>query len=125
MKALITVIIALLVVSPVNADLTKSTDELCVKIKTCSLQEIENQGVPEEMQAAMVGLFDGMCATWMKPYADTIGQAGLENKAKGCIDSVVAESCESLLAQQGKFISPECKEFEEAADAAGVDLTQQ
>ena len=106
------------------ADLNGSMDELCEKMKTCALGEVKKQGLPEGMEQMMVGMFEGMCAAWVKPYASTIGQAGLEDKAEACVESVVSQSCDALMTQSenGPFTSDECKEFEAAADEAGVDL---
>ncbi len=112
----------LLVAGTAHADLDEAIDQMCGKMKTCSIAQIKDQGLPEEMIGAMTAMFDGMCKTWMTPYANTLGQAGLENKAEACIDSMVSESCEKIMQSEGNFRSKECVEFEKAADAAGVDL---
>ncbi|MBT8115050.1 MAG: hypothetical protein KJP04_06705 [Arenicella sp.] len=107
---------------PAVAELDQATARMCEKIKTCSLAEIEKQDLPAEMAAMMTAMFDGMCVTWVKPFAQTLGDAGLEKKAEACIDSMVAQSCETLMQSEGDFTSPECEEFQQAADDAGVDL---
>lgn len=106
------------------ADLNGSMDELCQKMKTCALGEVKKQGLPEGMEQMMVGMMEGMCAAWVQPYSAAIGQAGLESKAEACVESVVSQSCATLMTQgdNGPFTSDECKEFEAAADEAGVDL---
>lgn len=125
MKKLALLFSAALYTATAHASLDESMEELCGKMKTCSLEEIKKQNLGAEMEQMMVGMFDAMCKTWISPYAQTLGQAGLEDKAEACIDSVVSESCESLMAQQGSFNSEECQEFEKAADEAGVDLKNQ
>jgi len=104
------------------ADLNDSSAELCDKVKSCALAEVKAQGLPEGMVQMMVGMFEGMCATWVEPYAATVDKAGLEDKAIACIDSVVSESCAALMKAKGAFRTKECDEFEQAADEAGVDL---
>ena len=106
------------------ADLNGSMDELCDKMKTCALGEVKKQGLPEGMEQMMVGMIEGMCATWIKPYSTAIGEAGLEEKAEACVESVVSQSCKTLMTQgeQGPLTSDECKEFKAAVDDAGVDL---
>ena len=117
-----TMMASLLATGTAHAELEEAIGQMCSKMKTCSIAEIKKQGLPEEMIGTMTVMFDGMCKTWMIPYANTIGQAGLEDKAEACIDSMVSQSCENLMQSEGQFRSKECVEFEKAADAAGVDL---
>lgn len=114
----------LIISSSAMADLDGSMDELCAKMKTCALGEVKKQGLPAGMEQMMVGMMEGMCTAWVQPYSSAIGQAGLEDKAEACVESVVSQSCDSLMAQSqdGPFTSAACKEFEAAADEAGVDL---
>ena len=105
-----------------NAELDRAMQEMCAKMKICSTAEINRQGLPEELVTMVTAMFDGMCKTWMKPYANTLGKAGLEDKAEACIDSMVAVSCEVIMESEGSFQSKECVEFERAADESGVDL---
>jgi hypothetical protein len=106
----------------VHAEMDASMDKMCAKIKSCGLIELENQGLSEDMQDMMVGMFDGMCKTMFAKHMKTVGQEGLEDKAEACIDSMVAASCEELLSVDGDFRTDQCDEFEKAAEAAGVDL---
>jgi hypothetical protein len=103
-----------------SADIDESMQQMCSKIKSCGLIELENQGLAKEMQDMMIGMFDGMCATMFSKHMKTVGQAGLEDKAEACIDSMVEANCEELLSKEGKFRTEKCDEFEKAADAAGV-----
>lgn len=122
MKKFTMAIMLLMLSTTVSADLDEATVKLCTKIKTCSLAEIEKQNLPEEMATVMTAMFDGMCQTWVKPYAQTLGNAGLEKKAEACIDSMVSQSCQTLMEAEGEFTSAECEEFKRAADEAGVDF---
>lgn len=111
----------MLALLPAQADLNDSMDAMCVKIKSCSLAEVQKQQLSPEMEAMMNAMFDGMCKTWMQPYGVALGQAGLEDKAEACIDSVVSESCEDLVGAQGRFRTDECDEFEAAAEESDLD----
>lgn len=122
MKILIAVAVSLLVVGVAKADLDASMDEMCTKMKTCAIDNAKQQGLPAEMEQMMVGMFDGLCKSMMQPYADSIGKAGLENKAEACVDSIVEESCEKLMASKGEHQTKECDEFKKAADEAGIDV---
>lgn len=104
-----------------NADLDKAMDDMCEKMKSCSTAEIKRQGLSEDMVTMMSAMFDGMCKSWMTPYADALGNAGLEEKAEACIDSVVKVSCPDLLQSEGRFRSDACDTFQQAVKQSGVD----
>ena len=114
--------LTVMLANPAFADLDGSMDEMCVKMKNCSIAEIERQGLPPEMITMMSTMFDGMCKTWMGPYAKTIGDAGLEDKAEDCLDSVIETSCEDIMQSEGKFTTQACEDFKQAADEADLDL---
>lgn len=115
-------IAALLFSSITHADMTDKLDLMCGKIKQCSLENAGAQDMPPEMQEMMLQMFDGMCKTILQPYYNSVNTAGLEDKANACMDTFLDESCETLMANQGEYTSPECEEFKEAADEAGVDV---
>ena len=112
----------LFMINTANADLDQALDDMCDKMKTCSTEEIKRQGLSDDMVTMMSAMFDGMCKTWVNPYANAMGEAGLEKKAEACIDSMVSASCETLMQSEGEFLTDECEAFEKAADEAGVDL---
>lgn len=102
------------------ADLDESMDKLCAKTKICGVAELERQGIDSDMVNMMSVMFDGMCKGWLSPYANSVGEAGLEDKAEACIDSVVNQSCEKLIASRGEFVSDACEVFKAEAESAGM-----
>lgn len=121
----LTMILGLILISmPTQADLNQSTSAMCQKFKTCSIAELEKQNLSADSIATLVESFDSMCQSWVKPYSQTLGQAGLESKAVACIDSMVARSCDDLMGAQGKFSSPACDQFQKAAENAGIDWSK-
>ena len=115
-------IAAVLFMNVAHADMTEKTDQLCEKMKTCAVEQM-GADQPPGIVEMMKGMFDSMCASMIEPYATTFTEEGLEDKAEACMDSILETSCEVLMASQGDaHESPECKEFEAAADEAGVDL---
>ena len=104
------------------ADINKSVVDLCEKMKSCATEEVERQGLEPEMKEMMLAMLEATCATQIAPYAAVIGQAGLEDKAEACVDTVMAQSCESLMQNEEGFTSDACTEFEKAAEAAGIDM---
>jgi len=115
------VIAVLMTVSSLaHADkLTEMTGAVCEKIKTCGVAQLEQQGLPAETVQMMKAMFDGMCTSMVSPYINRTLDAGLEKKAVACLDSIQSMSCPDLM-QGGADNSAECKEFEKAADEAGL-----
>lgn len=95
------------------------SEAVCQKVKACGVEQIAAQQIPEEMQAAVVALFEGMCATMVAPYIDRSIEAGLEDMAVACLEAVEALDCEELVDSNADDI-PVCQEYKEAAEAAGV-----
>ncbi|MBX2847392.1 MAG: hypothetical protein KTR16_03675 [Acidiferrobacterales bacterium] len=122
---LVTIFSALLLSNIASADMNEKMDQLCSKMKQCTLETQGMADQPPEILAMMDSMFDGMCKQMLQPYTNTIGEAGLEDKAEACMDSFLDQSCDVIMANQREtYESPECKEFEKAADEAGVDLGQ-
>ncbi len=126
MKTLITLILTLLTLNNANADMDAKLDQMCDKVKQCSLEEMGSD-VPPGMEQIMQGMFDSMCKSILSSYAygesyQEVIQAGLEDKANACTDSFLQASCNTIMESQGENFSPECEEFERAAEEAGIDI---
>ena len=122
MKRIYLSVLALLFMNWAFADMTEKTDQLCEKIKTCSIEQM-GADQPPGIREMMQGMFDSMCASMVAPYMQTYSDAGLENKAEACLDTVIAASCDELMANQGEsYESQECQDFKTAADEAGIDV---
>lgn len=108
-----------------NAELTEAADRMCEKIKQCSFQAVDDQGLPPEMKEMITAMMDEQCATMTQNYrVKSVEEAGLADQAEKCVDSIVAISCKEMMESQGSFETPACKEYEAAADKAGIKLDQ-
>lgn len=108
-----------------HADLKDRSDEVCKKLKTCAIVELESQGMSPQTIAQMAPLFENMCAPSLERYSLLIAdKPGLEKKAEACLDTIVAVSCEELTKSRGDFKTPECNEFEKASKEYGIDPEQ-
>jgi len=97
--------------------------KMCSKIKQCAMAEAKKEAnFPPEMEKMFEAMFDAQCEVMLKSYTQTFEDAGLTSKAKACSDSVLEQSCEELVASEGEPNTAECKDFEKAAEAAGLDL---
>jgi hypothetical protein len=105
-----------------DAEMDDRMDKMCEKVKGCVLNSPEMKGVPDQLKAAMTGMFDNLCVTKLAPYVDMAKEKGLEKESKACADSFLATSCEDLMANEGEFVSQECEDAQKAAEQAGVDV---
>lgn len=118
------VILNLLLVPIANADLKEDTLALCDKIKSCVLEQVDQETLPPQVKEMMNGLFLEQCEQIVKTYERDLNDAGLEDKAHACLTSLQEQSCSALLSGQDSVKTPQCEDFEAAADAAGIELNQ-
>ena len=107
---------ALLFSGAVDAQDTTLTDQICGKMKSCTIDQ-----VPPEMVETMEQAFDGICANMIEKQFEKINNTGLESEATACVNSIVESNCETIMAAQGDFSTPECDDFSVKAEAAGID----
>lgn len=100
--------------------LNEATDTLCVKIKACATAQLKQQDLPPAMLQMMTAMFDETCTSTIAPYADKATNAGLEEKAIACIESINKLSCSTIINRAGSETG-ECKALEKAAQQAGID----
>jgi len=122
MKKLLLVSLTLLLSQTVQADLVKEGKALCEKIKSCAVAEIDKQQISPDERAAILNVFDTQCIASVQKYEKDVGAAGLEGKAHACLDSLQAQSCNTLIAGNGPVTTPTCTDFENSAKAAGINL---
>jgi len=121
MKSLTLFIIVMAVsINAVNA--SERTEKMCAKIKECALSDAAGQYIPEQMKAIVIQMIDTQCETMADRYNAKFEEAGLQDKSNACVDSIVDQSCDDLIATQGTPNTAACKDFEKAANEAGVEL---
>lgn len=121
MRSILFVSMMLLSSVALSADLQSKTDQLCDKVKVCSLEQMGQQDLPEEMKAMMMAMFESACSVYIKPYAASVDDAGLSKKAIKCMDSFIDKDCSEIMSGQGEVETPECEEYKAAAEDAGLE----
>jgi len=106
-------IITLLLTSASYADEALFSERLCEKMQSCSVQQMKEDGAPEQMIEMVQGMFAQQCASIDELFSMATKANGLYEKAKKCTETREAMSCDDLLNNND---SPECKEFEEAVN---------
>lgn len=102
------------------SNLNQATSKLCDKIKSCAMQEMAEQDLPPGMEQMMTAMFEQSCTSIIAPYAGKATNAGLEQKAVACINSINKLSCGTVMSATGSK-TEECKSLESAARQAGID----
>ena len=105
-----------------SAEASEHTEKLCTKIKQCALSQAGGEQIPEQMKAIVIQMIDSQCRSIAGRYDAEFEEADLQGMANACVDSIVEQSCEDLVGSKGSAETTECKEFETAADDAGIEL---
>ena len=97
-------------------DIEKQSLQLCEKIKSCALAELEGQDMPPEVKSMMLSSMDGMCAAMATEFSNESikGDEDLRREAKACMTSLSSMSCSELM--NGEADTPACKMLEKSAE---------
>lgn len=112
--------IVLTIASSIHAQEALFSERLCKKMQSCSVQQMKNEGAPDQMIEMMQTMFAQQCASINELYGMATKANGLYEKAKRCTETREAMSCDELL-NDGE--SPECTEFEEAVNDSAFNKT--
>ena len=105
-----------------SANASEHSEKMCSKIKECVLSQAGGDEIPEQMKAIFIQTVDSQCAAMASRYADKYEAAGVQGKANACVDSIVEQSCEKLMSNNGEPDTQDCKDFEKAANEAGIAI---
>lgn len=92
------------------ADFESQSLQLCEKIKSCSLAELEGQEMSAEMKSMVMSSLDGMCDIMAAQYSGAEQYTELQQKVAACMDSLSSLSCAALM--NGDSETPTCIELE-------------
>jgi hypothetical protein len=120
MKHMVAVLLILNGLNAVSA--SEHTEKMCNKIKECGLSQAASSQIPEQMRGIIIKMIDSQCATMVSHYDSKFEQAGLQDLSNACVDSIVDQNCEDLLASRGTPNTKACKDFEAVANDTGVEL---
>lgn len=110
-----------IVSTTVNATIQDDTVALCNKIKKCTLEQLSQQELPEQMRQMVEEMVNSQCDAMSQQYEGAIADADLADKAHACVASITNKSCDELIKTGQNFNSPACTEFEKAAEEAGIE----
>lgn len=109
-----------LLAGPVAADdLTDAAQELCNMVKSCALEQMAEQDLTPEMREMMTPMLENMCATMRRQVKEVPVGHGLYDPAVACLRSMASLTCADLQ-DAGRVETPQCKEYAEKAQQAGI-----
>ncbi|PIE39524.1 MAG: hypothetical protein CSA53_01060 [Gammaproteobacteria bacterium] len=98
-------------------ELSVLSSNLCEKMKACALEEMQSEGMDVSMRAMIQPMLDNMCVSMAQYTAAVAQHSDLRGPATACLKSLQGFTCADFKrGQQGS--TPECREFEEKANAA-------
>lgn len=86
--------------------------QMCEKVKSCALAELDGQELPEEMRTMVMASMDGMCQAMDSSFKeDKINEyADLYKQAELCMESLMSLSCDSFM--NGETETAACTDLE-------------
>lgn len=107
-----------LTASPVGADsLESAANDLCEKVKSCSLAELNQQDLTPEMKAMLEPMLQNMCAAMREGIREVPVEHDLYDPAVACMRSMAGLSCTEF--NNGSTVeTPECVKYRDMAEKA-------
>lgn len=103
---------------PVVADeLLSAANDMCEKVKSCSLQQIAKSDMTPEMRQMMEPMLESMCDSMRQGIQEVPRGHALYAPAVACMRSMANLSCEDFM-DEGRVETPACKAYQEMAEKA-------
>ncbi len=96
-------------------------EKVCSRVKTCVLESMEGQDVPQNMKDMLIGQLDSQCIDGYKAEEQKLIDAGLEDEANACAADMLKLSCPELMDPNQAKQLKSCQDFEEKRLAAGLE----
>ncbi|RKZ87786.1 MAG: hypothetical protein DRQ39_03650 [Gammaproteobacteria bacterium] len=113
MRVILTILFLGIVQAVMAADFESQSLQLCEKVKSCALAELEGQELSPDMKLMIMSSMNGMCDMMTEQYSGAEQYAELHQQAASCMESLSSLSCSELM--EGKSRTPACIELEKRA----------
>lgn len=108
--------LSVLVSIPVVADdLVSAANDMCEKIKACSLAQIAESDMTPEMRQMMEPMLESMCDQMRQGVQQVPAGHELYQPAVACMRSMASLSCEDFQSE-GAAETPQCKKYRDLAE---------
>lgn len=120
---------AVLVAAAVSAnaatadDLGAAATSLCEKVKTCALQQMNQQQMTPQMRQMIEPSLESMCASMNGQMAEVPQGHELYKPAVACMRSMAQQSCSDIM-NAAQNMTPACKDYEnKVRNMGGADAS--
>ena len=90
--------------------LDAKSDQLCQRIQSCAWQHLDADNLPEESQQVLKQSLGSVCSS-IKGDLPPVSELHIERRAEACIDSMLSQSCDQLVA--GSAPTQPCQQLAE------------
>ena len=118
--AVATVFLVLAAPQLMAEDLTSAANDLCEKVKACSMSQIAEADMTPEMKQMMEPMLDSMCETMQAGVKEVPTGHELYQPAVACMRSMADLSCADFQ-DESKVQTPACMKYQEMAEKAYDD----
>lgn len=114
-SALACLVVLLTAKAAVAESLESAANDLCEKVKACSLAELNQQDLTPEMKEMMEPMLEGMCAAMRQGIQEVPVEHELYAPAVACLRSMASLSCADFQ-DESKVETPQCLAYREQAE---------
>lgn len=97
-----------------DEELQKASAQVCEKMKSCALAQLQGQNLPPGMQEMITQTIDGMCAQVQQRYQLDLAQHSYYKPTLACLNSISQLSCNDIQ-NIDKALTTECATLQEMA----------
>ncbi|QFU76798.1 hypothetical protein EY643_14695 [Halioglobus maricola] len=101
-------------------ELTDAANQVCEKVKQCTLSQIDQSQMTPEIRAMMEPMINGMCDAMRAGVKEVPNNHELYQPAVACMRSMAELSCEDYQNEES-FQTPACTDYAERAEKAMAD----
>lgn len=101
-------------------DLLSAANDMCEKVKSCSLAQIAESDMTPEMRQMMEPMLESMCDSMRQGVQEVPTGHELYEPAVACMRSMANLSCDAYQSGDGAE-TPECKTYQAMAEKAYED----
>lgn len=119
-KPILPAILALLLSGYCSADeLTNAAQQLCERIKACTLEAVAGPDLTDNLRQQMEPVLEKNCAEMRNRVQAVPAKEKLHQPAVNCLRSMALLSCPQLY-DSSEFKTPACAEYDRLANTAGA-----
>lgn len=101
-------------------DLLSAANDMCEKVRACSLAQIAESDMTPEMRQMMEPMLDSMCEQMRQGVQQVPSGHAMYQPAVACMRSMANLSCEDFQSESAGD-TPACKQYREMAEEAYKD----